>query len=35
MKKNHLGIKTGIGVYDYRGRDKADVIKDVTVICLK
>ncbi|MFH2128251.1 MAG: 3-hydroxyacyl-CoA dehydrogenase family protein [Pseudomonadota bacterium] len=28
VKKNHLGIKTGIGVYDYRGRDKADVIKD-------
>ena len=28
VKKNHLGIKTGIGVYDYRGRDKAEVIKD-------
>jgi len=28
VKKNHLGIKTGIGVYDYRDRDKADVIKD-------
>jgi len=28
IKKNHLGIKTGIGVYDYRGRDKAEVIKD-------
>lgn len=28
IKKNHLGIKTGIGVYDYRDRDKADVIKD-------
>ncbi len=28
VKKGHLGIKTGIGVYDYRGRDKAEVIKD-------
>lgn len=28
VKKNHLGIKTGIGVYDYHGRDKAEVIKD-------
>ena len=28
IKKNHLGIKTGIGVYDYRDRDKAEVIKD-------
>ena len=28
VNKNHLGIKTGIGVYDYRDRDKADVIKD-------
>jgi len=28
VKKNHLGVKTGIGVYDYRGRDKAEVIKD-------
>ena len=28
IKKNHLGVKTGIGVYDYRDRDKADVIKD-------
>ena len=28
VKKNHLGIKTGIGVYDYRDRDKAEVIKD-------
>lgn len=28
VKKNHLGVKTGIGVYDYRDRDKADVIKD-------
>lgn len=28
VKKNHLGIKTGIGVYDYRGREKAEVIKD-------
>ncbi|BEQ15280.1 3-hydroxyacyl-CoA dehydrogenase family protein [Desulfoferula mesophila] len=28
VKKNHLGIKTGIGVYDYEGRDKAEVIKD-------
>ena len=28
VKKNQLGIKTGIGVYDYRGRDKAEVIKD-------
>ena len=28
VKKNHLGIKTGIGVYDYRDREKADVIKD-------
>jgi len=28
VKKNQLGIKTGIGVYDYRDRDKADVIKD-------
>jgi 3-hydroxybutyryl-CoA dehydrogenase len=28
VKKNHLGVKTGIGVYDYRDRDKAEVIKD-------
>ena len=28
VKKNHLGVKTGIGVYDYRDRDKADVIRD-------
>jgi 3-hydroxybutyryl-CoA dehydrogenase len=28
LKKNHLGVKTGIGVYDYRDRDKAEVIKD-------
>ena len=28
VKKNHLGVKTGIGVYDYRDRDKADIIKD-------
>ena len=28
VKKNHLGVKTGIGVYDYRGRDKAEIIKD-------
>jgi 3-hydroxybutyryl-CoA dehydrogenase len=28
VKKNHLGVKTGIGVYDYRSRDKAEVIKD-------
>jgi 3-hydroxybutyryl-CoA dehydrogenase len=27
VKKNHLGVKTGIGVYDYRGRDKSEVIK--------
>jgi 3-hydroxybutyryl-CoA dehydrogenase len=27
-RKTIWGIKTGIGVYDYRDRDKADVIKD-------